>query len=198
MPGLHSLITVSGRRRPGRRLNMLTTPGSRTSHTVAAAPRAGYVVRCASLQFCFDAAASLQALPTDAIGLVGIRRLQLRKCLARPRLRRIVAERRARLGLGDLHRNDRGLAGVENDALRQFPVGMDADSGRGTRSAVSSRAIRKTGIRNEEQHEQRAADIEQISQNRHRRRYRRGRSSSGKQRTTAAKQCNLHGRGCPN
>jgi hypothetical protein len=46
---------------------MLTTPGRRTSHIGAAAPRVEYVFRCASLQFYFDAVASLQTLLTDAI-----------------------------------------------------------------------------------------------------------------------------------
>ncbi|WP_461319055.1 hypothetical protein [Bradyrhizobium barranii] len=93
----------------------------------------------------------------------GTRQMKLSECLGRSRFRGLGARRGTKLGHGALRRDDRGLTGVKNDPLRQFPIGLDADGGRGTGSAVSSGPIRKTGIRNEEQREQRTADIKQIS-----------------------------------
>ncbi len=95
--------------------------------------------------------------------------LQLSKCLARPRLRRAGACRGRGTGLGvrNLRWSDRGLAGVENNALRPFPIGMNADDYRRTKSGGCSRQLRKTRIRDKEQREQHSANIEQISRDGH-------------------------------
>ena len=63
-------------RRYERRLDMLTTPGSRTSHIAVVGPRAGYAFRPASLQSCFGGAASLQASLTGAIAVVRCRAVE--------------------------------------------------------------------------------------------------------------------------
>ena len=65
----------------------------------------------------------------------GVSRLQLSKCLTRPRRRRADACRGRLTGLRirDLCWNDGGAAGVENNALRPFSIGMNADDYRRTK-----------------------------------------------------------------
>jgi hypothetical protein len=93
----------------------------------------------------------------------GIERSELSKGLANARLLEVGARQGTKLDLGDVGCDNRGPARVENDPLRQFPIGMDADGGGARSFTAYGRPIRHQGIRNEEHREQRTADIEQIS-----------------------------------
>src|SRR5712664_2305333 len=98
--------------------------------------------------------------------LFWIRWHKLSKCLAHAHLCRDVGDRgRSRdnsLCLRGLRRDDRRDAGIENNALRPFPIGMNPyDRQIGIRP-VRNRQLRQNCIDNKQQREQNPADKEKI------------------------------------
>lgn len=92
-----------------------------------------------------------------------VRRKQLRHCV--PRCGRRVGDqcRRSDAGLArDLWRNGQRGARIKNDALRPFPIGVNADDGRDVLRAFCDLRCRKIGAGNEQQRKQPCADKEKI------------------------------------
>src|SRR5436305_10421492 len=98
-----------------------------------------------------------------------LKKRQLRICLPFPRLGRRdrCRGRGALLHVRDLCRDDRWEASVVNNALRPFPIGVNADDVGNRTSAVLNRQFRKIGIRNKQQREQHSANIVKISREGH-------------------------------
>src|SRR5450755_1730154 len=103
--------------------------------------------------------------------LLGIGWLHLRKCLPLPRLDRDIGGRwrgrDAALTARDPWRNDRRQAGVENDPLRPFPFGMNADDGQISIFSLRDRRFREICIQNKQQREQHSANVEKIPRKKH-------------------------------
>ncbi len=100
-----------------------------------------------------------------------IGQLHLRERLVLPRLDRNIASRlpsrQPQLAAGDLSRNNRRNAGIENNSLRPFPFGMNTDDGRIGMCPFLYRDLRETRIKNEQQREQCSADKGKISREWH-------------------------------
>lgn len=97
--------------------------------------------------------------------------LHQRKCFAFPLLYRDAGGRRwtGHAALHDRGRrgNDRRKGGIENNALRPFPIGVNADDGRiGVRS-LNDRQSGQACVQKEHQSEQYSADIKEISRQGH-------------------------------
>ena len=63
--------------------------------------------------------------------------------------------------------NDRRKGGIENDALRPFAIGMNADNGRIDVRSLADRQFGQACVQNEHQREQYSTDIKEISRQRH-------------------------------
>src|SRR6267378_1285114 len=103
--------------------------------------------------------------------LLWIGRFELCKGLQRARLGRHVRDRCRNAGLSVCNQsgNNRRDAGIENNALRPFPIGADPDDGFldiGVCRA-DNRRTRRIGINYEEQREQNSANVQKISRQGH-------------------------------
>ena len=108
---------------------------------------------------------------SDGCSWLGIGWLQLRKCLPLPRVTRDVGgpypDGDAGLHARDLRRNDRREAGIVNNALRPFPIGMNADDGQIGICPLRRREFPEKHIRHKQQREQYSANKEKISRQGH-------------------------------
>ena len=92
-----------------------------------------------------------------------IRRKQL--CHCAPRCGRHVGDQCRRndaILARDLRKNDWWCAGIENDALRPFPIGVNAGSGRAVLRACGDLRCRKIRVGHEQQRKQPCADEEKV------------------------------------